>query len=84
MENLIFELVNEKRTESGKDPFVLSERVRLIARLHSKDMADRAFFNHTNPEGRNLVNAIKRMMAVTSRTKISLSGSLRRHRMRVN
>lgn len=51
MEDRIFELVNEKRTEGGEDPFVLSERVRLIARLHSKDMADRGYFNHTNPEG---------------------------------
>lgn len=51
MENLIFELVNENRTENGEDTFVLSNRVRLIARLHSKDMADRGFFNHTNPDG---------------------------------
>ena len=51
LENLIFERVNEKRVEEGKDPFVHSERVRLIARIHSNDMADRDFFDHTNPDG---------------------------------
>jgi uncharacterized protein YkwD len=51
IENAIFELVNEVRREYGREPFVHSERVRLIARLHSKDMAKRGFFDHNNPDG---------------------------------
>lgn len=51
LEMAIFEAVNEVRKEYGREPFVHSERVRLIARLHSKDMADRDFFDHTNPDG---------------------------------
>lgn len=51
LEREIFDKVNEKRETTGKEPFIQSERVRLIARLHSKDMVERDFFNHTNPDG---------------------------------
>lgn len=51
LEERIFDAVNERRIEGGVEPFVHSERVRLIARLHSADMAEREFFNHTNPDG---------------------------------
>ena len=50
LEMEIFEAVNERRIKSGVDPFVNSERIRFIARLHSADMAKREFFNHTNPD----------------------------------
>jgi len=51
LEMEIFQKVNQRRMDAEKEPFVHSERVRLIARLHSKDMAERGFFNHTNPDG---------------------------------
>lgn len=51
LEMEIFNAVNERRTKAGADPFVHSQRVRLIARIHSADMAERKFFNHTNPDG---------------------------------
>lgn len=51
LEKSIFEKVNEARQYYGRKPFVHSERVRLIARLHSKDMAERGFFSHRNPDG---------------------------------
>lgn len=51
LEMEIFEAVNERRSEYGREPFVHSERIRLIARLHSKDMADRDFYDHRNPDG---------------------------------
>lgn len=51
LEMTIFEAVNEYRSAYGREPFVHSERVRLIARLHSKDMADRDFYAHQNPDG---------------------------------
>lgn len=51
LEIKIFGAVNERRNKTGVDPFIHSERIRLIARLHSADMAEREFFNHTNPDG---------------------------------
>ncbi|MFQ3318127.1 MAG: hypothetical protein ACI80F_000174 [Natronomonas sp.] len=51
LEMAIYHEVNERRADAGKERLVHSERVRLIARLHSKDMADRSFYDHTNPEG---------------------------------
>lgn len=51
LEMEIFERVNERRKAHGREPFVHSERVRLISRIHSLDMAKRDFFNHTNPDG---------------------------------
>lgn len=51
LEIRIFERVNELREAHGRDPFVHSERVRLISRMHSADMAKRGFFDHTNPDG---------------------------------
>ena len=50
LEMAIYEAVNEKRVEVGVEPLVHAERVRLIARLHSKDMAERGYFDHENPE----------------------------------
>lgn len=47
----LFEKVNERRKSRDLEPFVHSERVRLIARLHSADMGRRGYFAHTNPEG---------------------------------
>ena len=51
LEMRIFERVNELREAHGRDPFVHSERVRVISRMHSADMAKRGFFSHTNPDG---------------------------------
>ena len=51
LEHAIYQEVNNRREAAGLEPFVHSERVRLIARLHSYDMAERDFFDHTNPDG---------------------------------
>lgn len=51
LEIAIYEEVNDRRVNAGRDRLIHSERVRLIARLHSKDMADRGFYDHTNPDG---------------------------------
>lgn len=53
LEMEIFNKVNEHRRNHGIDPFVHSERVRLIARLHSFDMGKQGYFNHTSPGGNN-------------------------------
>jgi uncharacterized protein YkwD len=51
LEMKIFNKVNEFRRNHEKNPFTHSERVRLIARLHSAEMGKRGYFDHTNPEG---------------------------------
>ena len=51
LEIAIYEKVNDRRVTGDIEPLIHSERVRLIARLHSKDMAERGFFDHRNPDG---------------------------------
>ena len=53
LESRLHELVNAERVRHGLPPLRHIETLRLIARSHSKDMAKRAYFAHTNPEGRN-------------------------------
>lgn len=61
LEEEILALVNQHRA-SGADcgskgsfgpaqPLVMDPALRCAARVHSKDMADRQFFDHTNPSG---------------------------------
>lgn len=52
LELALYEEVNERRLVAGEEALEHSERVRLIARLHSKDMADREYFAHESPEGK--------------------------------
>lgn len=51
LEIALYEEVNDRRDSTGEVRLVHSERVRLVARAHSKDMADRDFFDHENPDG---------------------------------
>ena len=51
LEIAVFKRVNEKRTATGVHAFSHSEQVRLISRLHSKDMAERDYFDHVDPDG---------------------------------
>ena len=51
LEIAVFERVNEKRTATGVHTFSHSEQVRLISRLHSKDMAERDYIDHVDPDG---------------------------------
>ncbi len=47
---------NEARQQNGAGALVWSDSLATLARRHSEDMAARAFFEHTNPDGRD-VNA---------------------------
>ncbi len=51
LERRIHELVNEKRAERGLQPLAWDERLAEIARYHSRDMAERNYFEHHSPEG---------------------------------
>ncbi|MFH8369871.1 sigma-70 family RNA polymerase sigma factor [Streptomyces sp. NPDC018031] len=44
-------LVNAERARNGCGPMTLNSRLDTAAQRHSDDMADRGFFDHTNPDG---------------------------------
>ncbi|MCR9160562.1 MAG: CAP domain-containing protein [Nannocystaceae bacterium] len=61
LENEILEIVNQRRAEGANcgsagsfgpaAPLSMDPALRCAARVHSKDMVDRNFFDHTNPSG---------------------------------
>lgn len=61
LEEDVLVIVNQKRAQGANcgsegnfgpaPPLTMDPALRCAARLHSKDMADRNFFNHTNPDG---------------------------------
>lgn len=46
LEQTAFDLLNQKRAENGLRPLEWNDKLALIARLHSKNMADLNFFSH--------------------------------------
>lgn len=50
-EQQLFDLTNVYRKQFGKSMLTWNESVAEVARKHSKDMAVRKFFDHTNPSG---------------------------------
>ena len=47
----VFDLVNAERAKVGCSPLKAGGALSDLARAHSKDMAARGFFDHTNPDG---------------------------------
>jgi len=52
-ERQLLDLANATRVKFGKKPFEWDETGVKTARKHSKDMADRHFFDHVNPDGKD-------------------------------
>lgn len=50
-EEKMLELVNSERTSRGLTALVMDEKLRELARAHSKDMFQRGYFAHNTPEG---------------------------------
>lgn len=48
----MLELVNKEREKFGIKPLVMDEQLREVARKHSKDMWERGYFAHINPDGK--------------------------------
>jgi uncharacterized protein YkwD/uncharacterized membrane protein required for colicin V production len=44
-------LVNRERERQGLEPLVMDQRLREVARRHSRDMLERGYFGHITPEG---------------------------------
>ena len=51
LEQRTHELVNDERAGRGLQTLEHNEKIRLIARSHSEDMAARDYFGHKSPEG---------------------------------
>lgn len=51
IEQLIFNKVNAERTAAGLSPLSYNNTMQKYARIKSKDMGDRKYFDHKNPEG---------------------------------
>lgn len=52
-ENKMLELVNKERASRGLNPLVMDEKLREVARAHSKDMFAKGYFSHKNLEGQS-------------------------------
>lgn len=52
-EEKMLELVNQERTSRGLRALVMDEKLREVARKHSKDMFEKGYFSHTNKEGKS-------------------------------
>lgn len=51
IEQAIFDLTNQERRKNRLPPLQWSQEIREVAAAHSKDMLQRRFFDHTNPDG---------------------------------
>lgn len=52
-ERQMFDVLNAARVQFGKEALEWDDRIASTARKHSKDMADRDFFAHNNPDGKS-------------------------------
>ncbi|MGI9105769.1 MAG: CAP domain-containing protein [Pyrinomonadaceae bacterium] len=55
VERRAFELINAQRRTRGESPLIWDAELTRMARLHSDSMAQRNFFDHTNPQGQNMM-----------------------------
>lgn len=55
LERRIHELINIERHREGLKPLTLDKELSAIARAHSKDMASKQYFSHTDPEGQDFL-----------------------------
>ncbi|MBR4030322.1 MAG: hypothetical protein IKJ06_02880 [Clostridia bacterium] len=55
----VLELVNAERAKNGLNALKLDSALSKVAEAHSKDMATRNFFSHTNPDGLSPFDRIK-------------------------
>lgn len=51
VERAIHEETNDRRTDHGRQTLDYSHHLSTVALQHSRDMADRDFFDHTSPDG---------------------------------
>ena len=59
IEREILRFVNLEREKAGLKPYKWNDWVRAVAYNHSKDMAERDYFAHTSPEGKDHYDRLK-------------------------
>lgn len=59
IEQLIFQKVNQERSAAGLSTLAYNNTMQHYARLKSKDMGDRGYFDHANPEGQYITAQMK-------------------------
>lgn len=59
MEKEVLSLVNKVRAENGLSALTWADDVANVARAHSRDMINRSFFSHTNPDGQSPFDRLK-------------------------
>ena len=55
----VFDLANAVRVRMGKTPYKWDDKIAEVARNHSKDMAVKKYFDHTNLEGQSPFDRMK-------------------------
>ena len=55
----VFELTNQEREKQGLSKLVWDDALAQVALVHSKDMNDRKFFDHNNPDGKSPFDRMK-------------------------
>jgi uncharacterized protein YkwD len=66
-EQLLVELINERRDRKGLRPLRLDTRLARIARARSEDMIERDYFSHKDPDGKYARNFLTRARIKFSR-----------------
>lgn len=64
VEQMIFRRVNEERAKAGRAALSYNTTMEKYARIKSKDMGDRGYFSHNDPEGK-LITALMRTDGVS-------------------
>ncbi len=59
-ENEMLALINKERKDRGLSELKMDDRLREVARAHSKDMFERGYFSHYTPEGLSPFDRIKK------------------------
>ena len=59
VEQAIFQRVNQERSKAGLPTLSYNNTMEHYARLKSKDMGDRNYFDHANPEGKLITEQMK-------------------------
>jgi uncharacterized protein YkwD len=59
MEMRVHELVNAERTKAGLENLTWNPEVAAVARMHSMDMAENDYFDHTDLDGLNVSGRLK-------------------------
>lgn len=58
-ESAMLAKVNKERTSRGLKPLIMDEKLREVARAHSRDMFARGYFAHKNPDGKDPFDRMK-------------------------